>query len=365
MMTMIKPILLITALPLVFAGCTSTNPKAAFDDVNKTVNARTGQSVQWRSDSASNEIASVIQPLLKTNLTAQTAVRIALLNNRSLQAEFEEVGISQADLAQASRLRNIEIAGSWRFPDRPPSLMNAEYSAAGDFLDLLTLPARKKIARRELEQTKLRVADSVLGLTVDVQTVFYTAQAGEELARRFGVIVEVNEAAADVAQRQFDAGNINELELRNQQASAAQAKLDLMQARAQSRADRERLNRLLGLSGEQVNWKIANELPGLPVAEAPLENLETLAVGQRLDLAAARSEAESVAAALRLKKNTRFIPGVTLGVDTERDTSGQRVTGPNLALELPLFDQGQPAVARLAAQYRQAQENLAALETNI
>ncbi len=362
---MIKPILLITALPLVFAGCTSTNPKAAFDDVNKTVNARTGQSVQWRSDSASNEIASVIQPLLKTNLTAQTAVRIALLNNRSLQAEFEEVGISQADLAQASRLRNIEIAGSWRFPDRPPSLMNAEYSAAGDFLDLLTLPARKKIARRELEQTKLRVADSVLGLTVDVQTVFYTAQAGEELARRFGVIVEVNEAAADVAQRQFDAGNINELELRNQQASAAQAKLDLMQARAQSRADRERLNRLLGLSGEQVNWKIANELPGLPVAEAPLENLETLAVGQRLDLAAARSEAESVAAALRLKKNTRFIPGVTLGVDTERDTSGQRVTGPNLALELPLFDQGQPAVARLAAQYRQAQENLAALETNI
>ena len=45
---MIKPIIFSALLPIVFAGCTSTNPKAAFDDVNKTVNARTGQSVQCR-----------------------------------------------------------------------------------------------------------------------------------------------------------------------------------------------------------------------------------------------------------------------------------------------------------------------------
>ena len=353
------------ALPLVIAGCTSTNPKAAFNDVEKTVNAHTGQSVQWsRNDSSSNEIARLIEPLLKTNLTSRTAVAIALLNNRSLQAEFEEVGISQADLARASRLRNIEIAGSWRIPDRPPSIVNAEYSAAGDFLDLLTLPARKKIARRELEQTKLRVADSVLRLAANAQTAFYTVQASEKLARRLAVIVEVNEAAADLAQRQFDAGNINALELQNQQASAAQSRLDLMRAKAQTRADRERLNRVLGLAGGQMDWKVADELPGLPATEPPSDNLETLAVSQRLDLAAARSEAESVAAALRLKKNTRFIPGVKVGVDTERDSDGQRVTGPNVTLELPLFDQGQPGVARLTARYRQAQNKLEAMEVN-
>src|SRR5581483_11403310 len=124
-------------------------------------------------------------------------------------------------------------------------------------------------------------------------------------------------------------------------------------------------NRVLGLSGGQLNWKVADELPGLPATELPLKNLETLAVSQRLDLAAARSEAESVAAALRLKKNTRFIPGVSVGVSTERNTDGQRVTGPTLGLELPLFDQGQPAVARLGAQYRQAQNNYAAMEVNV
>jgi outer membrane protein, heavy metal efflux system len=359
------PIILTAVLPLALVGCAGTNPKAAFNDVDKTVNARTGQSVQWRNDSSSNQITMAIEPLLKTNLTAPAAVTIALLNNRLLQAEFEEIGISQADVAQASRLQNIEIAGSWRFPNRPPSAADIEYSAAGNLLDLLTMPAKKKIAARNLEQTKLRVADKVLQLAADTQMAFYTLQAQMELADRSNTILEVNAAAADLAQRQYDAGNINELELHNQQAPSIQAHLDLMKAQAEVQTGREHLNRLLGLSGEQINWQIADELPSLPANEPPLENLESLAVSQRLDLAASRSQAEIFLAALRLKQHTRFIPGATIGVDTERTPDGQRVTGPTLDLELPIFDQGQPAIAKLTAEFQQAKDNYAAQEINV
>jgi cobalt-zinc-cadmium efflux system outer membrane protein len=66
-----------------------------------------------------------------------------------------------------------------------------------------------------------------------------------------------------------------------------------------------------------------------------------------------------------LKKKTRFIPGVKVGVDTERSTDGQRITGPTLDLELPIFDQGQPAVARLTAEFQQAKDNYAAQEVNV
>ena len=357
---------LLTALPAVFAGCASTNPKAAFNDVGQTVNARTGLSVQWpRNDSSSNEVANAVAALLQTNLTAQSAAAIALLNNRSLQAQFEEIGISQADLAQASRLQNPVVSGDWRFPNRPPSAADVQYTAAGNFLDLLTLPARKKIAARNLEQTKLAVADQVLELADDAQTAFYQLQAQMQLTNRLGIIVAVNDAAADFAQRQYDAGNITDLALHDQQASAAQSHLDWMRARADTEADRERLNRRLGLSGEQIHWAVTNELPQLPEAELPLTNLESLAVSRRLDLAAARAQAESFAAALRLKEHTRWIPGVTVGVDTERTPDGQRVTGPTLDLELPLFDQGQPAVARLAAEYRQARDSYEALKVNV
>lgn len=353
-----KSLYFLAALPLLLAGCASTDPKAALEDVDKTVMARTGQQMTGLSN-------DVVNVLLQTNLTAQSAVAIALLNNRSLQAEFEEIGVSQADMAQASRLQNIEIAGTWRFPNRPPSAADIEYSAAGNLLDLLTLPAKKKIAAQNLELTKLRVADKVLQLATAAQTAFYDLQAQQELTNRLATIVEINDAAADFAQRQYNAGNINDLDLNNQQASAEQSHLDLMQAQAQVPMQREQLNRLLGLSGEQINWRIADELPLLPTNEPPLENLESLAVNQRLDLAAAREQVESITAALRLKKHTRFIPGVTVGVDTERTPDGQRVTGPTLDLELPLFDQGQPAVARLTAEYRQARDNYQALEVNV
>ena len=189
-----KPILLIAAVPLLLVGCAATSPKAALDDVNKTVMARTGQQMSGMSN-------DVVNVPLQTNLTAQSAVTIALLNNKSLQAEFAEVGISQSDVAQASRLHNIQLFGSWRFPNQPPSLADTEYSAAADVLDLLTMPTRKKIAARNLEQTKLQVADKVLQLAADVQTEFYKLQAQAELGKRLNMIVEVNETAVQPEHR--------------------------------------------------------------------------------------------------------------------------------------------------------------------
>ena len=50
MISMMKLFPLAAALPLAFVGCTSTNPKSAFDDVGKHVAARTGQEVRWMRD---------------------------------------------------------------------------------------------------------------------------------------------------------------------------------------------------------------------------------------------------------------------------------------------------------------------------
>ncbi len=361
-----KPIVLAAALPLAFVGCTSTNPKGAFDDVGRSIATRTGQNIRWmRGDAERTEIEKAVDALLQTNFTAQSVVAIALLNNRSLQADFEDIGVSQAELAQASRLRNPQFDGFWRFPEHGLKSVNAEYSLAQDFLDLLTLPARKKIAAANLEITKLRIANQVLSLAEETQTAFYTVQAGQQLTNRLALIVEVNEAAADVAKRQHDAGNITDLELQNQQAAFAQSRLDLAQAQAQLRADREKLNRLLGLWGKQTAWQIESELPALPEQELTFENLEAMAVTQRFDLASARQQVANVQAALKLKKGVRWLPAVNVGVNAEQDLDHSWVIGPTLSFEVPIFDQGQPALARLAAEYRRAARNFEALAVNI
>ncbi len=361
----LTPVLL-AALPLAFVGCTSTNPKRAFDDMGEQVATRAGHQVRWMRDEAERgEIDKAVDALLQTNLTAHSAVAIALLNNRSLQADFEDIGVSQAELAQASRLRNPQFEGFWRLPDHGPKVVNAEYALAQDFLDLLTLPARKKIAARNLEVIKLRIAHQVLTLAEDTQAALYTVQARQQMTNRLALIVEVNEAAADVAKRQHEAGNITDLDLQNQQAAFAQSRLDLARAQAQLRADRERLNRLLGAWGKQTVWQIESELPPLPEQELPIENIEALAVSQRFDLAAAQNEVANVQAALKLKKSVRWLPAVNVGVNAEHDLDHAWVIGPTLNLEVPVFDQGQPELARLASEYRRAARNFEALAVNI
>ncbi len=366
MTPMLKPIFLLGILPVAFIGCTSTNPKGAFDDVSQLVVSRSGYETRWmRDDAQRGEIEHSVATLLQTNLTARSCVMIALLNNRVLQAEFEGIGISQADLSEASRLKNPQFEGVWRLPAQVGNAVNAEYALAQDFLDLLTRPARKKIAARNLEAMKLRIAHQVLSLAAEVQGGFYNVQAGELLTNRFSIVVDVNEAGADLAKRQYDAGNINDLELQNQQAAYTQTRLDLARAQVQLRVDRERLNRLLGLWGKQTAWQSAGTLPSLPDKELPLEDVETLAISQRLDLAAARGEVINVQSALKLKKSVRWLPGASVGVNAEHDLDHSWVIGPTLSFEMPLFNQGQPDLAKLGAAHRRAMRNLEALAVNI
>ncbi len=338
-----------------------------FDALRRLVSGRTGKEVRWiRGAAEDEEVAAALQRLLRRELTADSAVQVALLNNRQLQARFEQIGIAQADLVQAGLLSNPQFAANWRFPDRPPSATDAEYSISQDFLDLLILPLRKRVAARELERTTMSVADSVLSLAAEVKSAFYTLEAQEQLLKGLRTVASANSTAAEFSKRLHDAGNVDDLALAEQQADSAQSHLGVAQAEARIRSDREKLNRLMGLSGPETDWRTAGQLPEIPGHEISTRRLESLAVSQRLDLKAALLDVNTAAQALSLRQKTRFLPaGISLGIDTELSPDRQRVTGPTLALQLPLFDRGQGAIPRLEAQYRQAEFSLEALVTNV
>ena len=359
-----KRSLLLTIVALA-AGC--AGPNASLDRVQSTIGERTGKRVHWNRGGAEDaQIAQGVRELLRRPLTAERAVQVALLNNRDLQARFEEIGIAQADLIQAGLLSNPNFAASVRFPDRSPSGTNVEYSIAQNLLDLLVMPLRKRVAAAQVAAAETRVADEVLKLAAEVKVAFYTAQARQQLVGRLRVVTETNEAAAEFAKHLHDAGNTSNLELANQQGSYEQSRLEVAQTDLQVRRDRERLNRLLGVWGADTAWTMADHLPELPARESSLRNLESRAIAQRLDLQAARMQMNLIGQALALRTKTRFLPAeIKLGVDTERETDGSRVTGPTLDLELPIFNQGQGEIAKLTAQYRQAQRELEAMAINI
>ncbi|HXA10502.1 MAG TPA: TolC family protein [Chthoniobacterales bacterium] len=353
------------AVVLLAAGCAT--PDASLDRVQSTVAARAGKRVHWmRGGPEDAEIEQGVQAILRRPLTAERAVQVALLNNRELQARFEEIGIAQADVIQAGLVSNPSFAASFRFPDRSPSGTNIEYSIAQNFLDLLVMPLRKRVAAAQVAEIETRTADEVLKLASEVKIAFYTAQARQQLLDRLRVIAATNETAPEFTKRLHDAGNTSDLELANQEGSYEQSRIDVAQTELQVRRDRERLNRLLGLWGGNTNWAMGDHLPEVPDRESSLQNLEARAVAQRLDLQAARMRLDVIGQSLALRAKTRYLPAeIKVGVDTEEAPDSQRVTGPTLDLELPIFNQGQGEIAKLTAQYRQAERELEAMAINI
>jgi len=356
-----------TATALLTA-CASVDQKTAFQSVQNQVSAQTGMRVVWNQGTADDQKAeAAVRQILAEPINADDAVRVALLNNPDLQASFEEIGISQADLVQAGLLHNPTLMASWRFPDRPPSITDTEYSLAADFLDLVMIPMRVKIAQANLEQTELRLDHEILELVTQVKSAFYTYQADAELGARLELIAQANEQAADLAKAQQQAGNTTDLEAADRQAQFALAHIYLANAQKEKLAAREKLNRLMGLSGSDIDWKAAPNLPELPGHEAPLKNLEALAIAQRRDLAAMQREVDAIGLALSLKTNTRFVPTtINIGVDTEKSSdTGQHLTGPTLDLTLPIFNQGQGEIAKLTAQHRMAERQFQSLAIQV
>ncbi len=344
------------------SGCASIPIHAGVKDVQTLVESRGEPHIRWNQGRPEDvAVAQAIQSMLKEELTVEDVVQIALLNNSDLQVTFEELGIAQADLVQAGLLWNPVFAGHVRFPNKSGGATNTEFSVSQNFLDLFLRPLRKKLAATQLDAVRLRVSDAVLNLSADVRAAYYTLQGAEHSRAMFEAVVQAAQAAAELAERQHAAGNINDLDLANEQAAFQQTKLDLTRSEAEVLAARERLNRLMGLSTDP-SWKISQQLPQLTAMEPSPEELETLALTQRLDLAAARQEVQVFEQSLTLTRRG-VVPAVNVGVDTERDPNRTTVTGPSFEVELPVFDRKQAAIARAEAQLRQARQRVAALET--
>ena len=350
------------ALPA-FAGAPKEPPSRP---VEKAVQERTGLTVRWQKDAAAREARLAdVRTLLKKPLTVNRAVQIALLNNRELLATFEDVGVSAADLREAGMWKNPSVDLSVRFPDRAPSAANWEAAAAFDILDLLMMPLRKRVAASKLAAAQLQVADVAVKLVADVKIAVYEMQADAALLAHRRTVADIHSAALDLAQRQHEAGNITDLALAQQQAAYNAVRLELAATENQQREHREKLNRLLSLWGRDTAWKIEGGLPSLPESDVALRGLESLAVAQRLDLAAAHMELAGFVRALGLTKSYRYIGALEFGVDTERDSDRTNFTGPTMRLEVPLFNQGQPRIARSEAELRRAERKLEALAIGI
>ena len=354
--------LAMVALGVVLTGCASVPSKGGFDQVQQAAAQRLGQKVKWSQGTADDQAATrAVQALLQHPLTADDAVQIALLNNRRLQATYEELGVAQANLVQAGLLKNPRFSGSFE-----PSVSAGPVPVVGleltqDFLDLFFVGLRKNIASSEFDAAKARVTAAVLDQAGETRAAFLEFQAAEQLLEMRQSIADAATASFEASQKLFDAGNITKLALANERAGLSQAKLDLATAQAEVVERRERLNRSMGLWGAAVTtWRVAGRLPELPKEEIDLLGVERRAIAQSLDLAEAKARVQVAAGQAGITQWSTILSELEVGVISTRENDGVWHVGPSVSLQIPLFDQGQARNAAAAAQLRRALQDYAA-----
>ncbi len=362
-----KTAVLVITLVAGVMGCASVPAEAGFPDVQALAQERVGVRLHWiRGTPEDAEVDKKVRELLAGPLTVDAAVQVALLNNRGLQATYEELGIAQADLVQAGLLKNPVLGGAIRFPTGSSGTTNFEFDLLGSFLELLFLPARKQVAALGFEEAKLRVTHAVLNLAAETRSAYFAAIAARQVADMRKLVARSAEASAEFAKRVHDAGNLSELDVTLERTSYEQARVVWSRAESTAVELRERLTRLMGLWGEGVHWKAPERLPDVPAEELPLERAEGLAISRRLDFRAALREVQGMAAALGLTQQERWFGGdVHLGAGAQRETNGDWAVGPALSVQIPVFDQGQARIARGEAFLRQQEHRLTALAVDI
>lgn len=343
-----RPALLLLALAL--AGCASvTPPETLRRDADQLAAPATGLP-------ATETRATLRELLAKQPLDADTAVRIALLNNPALEASFATLAISDADRVAAAQLPNPHFAFARL---REGQTLELERMLSFDVLRLLTLPWRAQAAGQAQQVARLRSAEDVIRTAADTRKAWVQAVAARQTADYLRDAQEAAEAGAELARRMARVGNFSRLQQAREQALLADVAAQRARAEQAAVAERERLTRLLGLWGADAGYTLPARLPDLPKELPEQRDIESTALRERLDVRAAREASLQLATSLGLTRATGFVDALTLGVrhDTIFDNAdGHRANKDGFELELPvpLFDWGQARTARAQAAYAQS-----------
>lgn len=352
----------------VLAGCKSLTADGGMAFVESVAgNELRKDVVAIRNPGQAEEAQAHVAALLRKPLTADSAVQIALLNNRGLQAAFNALGIAEAEMVQAhlppSPTVSLERLSS-------PLELEIERRIVGNILALVTLPARASIAVDRFEQAKLQAAEETLRIAAEARRNFYSAVASRQTAAFLDQSKSAAETATKLARRLGETGSMNKIDQSREYVFYAEITGQLGTARARMASEREKLIRTLGLWGDDLKFVLPGFLPNLPRKPVTSPEIEIAAVERRLDLQAARIEVTALSKTYGLTQASRFVnlaelSGIRKSTSDRQTGERERSHGYEAEIQIPIFDLGETKVRMAEHTYMQAVNRLAEKAVNV
>ncbi|MFO0752045.1 MAG: TolC family protein [Thermodesulfovibrionales bacterium] len=296
--------------------------------------------------------------LLSDGLTMDNAVKIALLNNRELQAAFEEIGIARADLVQAGLFTNPRLSAVFRFPLGGGGA-SVEAEGLVNMADFWRAPLRKKVAAAKLEEVMFRVSDEILKTQAEAKDAYIEYIAVSRMREETEKIRDQTKELKDHLLYRREFGLSRDLDTYLTEAEVLDADVELARIEKELHLARTRLNRILGLTPEQDNYEIDGSFSG-EFRELPdTETLIAHALSNRPDVQVAKLRIEESKRILSSERKSIF-GDFGIGAAYAREAGGTDFLGPGFDIRIPLFDQNQAQIAKAEFRLRLAEKELAA-----
>ena len=342
------------ALVALLSGCAALTIEGDREQLQGFSRSTVGAEVQWlATDEARSDAAAEVDRLLARPLSADDAVRIALAYSPGLQALLAQGEAAAAAATQSARLPNPVFAFERMVRNADGNAFkDIERTLAISLLDLLTLPARTRIAEQQQQQLRLRSAGDVLSTATEARVTWVRAVAAQQSLAYFVQVKQAGAASAELARRMQAVGNYSRLQRAREQAFYADAAAQLARAQHAATAAREALVRVLGLTATQsARLTLPERLPDLPKAPRDEAELARRALDERLDVRMARAELDATAQSLGLTRATSVVDGLYLAGRYVSETGEAPWKGYEIVVPLPLFDFGDARRANAQALY--------------
>jgi outer membrane protein TolC len=367
-------------LSLIFvtaAGCTTLsedvrNPTAGFATVSARTDAVLGKSTVWIQNSGeAKAVADKVKVLTQgKTVSADTAVQVALLNNKGLQAAYAEIGLSAADVWQETLLENPRISVGVMGIDAARTI---EAAVVTNIFALATRPRRVALADTRFRQSQLRAAEGTLALAAATRRAWIDAVYAREKVSYLNVAQDAADAASALAKKLGESGAFTKTGQAREHVFYAELAGETASARLESRQAKEELTRLMGLWGYGIDFKLPTALPSLPKRAKAKRLIEAEALNNRVDLEVARLELEALAQSYGLTQATRLVSDfdVLAGVEIEREQEEDGATKTSVSANaevefvIPIFDTGKARLRKAEFSYMQAANLLAEKAVNI
>ena len=350
-------IALAAAGALFVTGCASPPRDRGAGEVNQRLTSRGMPAASWpATDPAVPDEAAGI-PSNRT-LSLSQALELAFSGSPFIREQYAELGLGAADVYEAGKLPDLGLEYSrLGFSDGHGKVTQGLFVALGD---LLLMRSRTRAAGESYQATLDRVAASLAAFEADVTAAWYEHTAALQSAEMQARAARAAAVSAEYGRSLHAAGNLPARALAQELAAASTAGIAAARAASHALETRAALATLVGLPVRD-DWKLAPRLPALPANDALPADLVDRAMTSRLDIVAARREAEVLDMVWRASRNWRWLGEFEAGYESEQD-HGEKLRGPTFRLTLPLFHWNRAGVLRAQAAHEGARARLAALE---